>query len=395
MIGSSFERHFGGKGANQAVMACRLGGRAAMAGMLGSDAFAADYRAQMQAEGCDISAIGTAPGEASSSGVACITVDGAGRNTIVVVPGANAALAVADVDSRRDLFGGAAVLLCQNEVNIDVTIRALDLAAAAGCLTVFNPAPASAACAAAARHCHVLCPNEVELASLTGLPAESDDQVQTAAFKLLEESPNLLAVVVTLGGRGVCVVQRGEGAHGVTFTAAPKVDVVDTVGAGDCFIGKEHCIYYYGHVLSIYLRYTPILTIARLLGRVPGSGRGSGLCGVAGRAVRLAVRHEEGRADVLPAARGAARGVPTMTHACMDICVFIAVTDNMYLRSLSLNLNKNCKKILYHWHMNMLHNINTQRCMICLICCILLRIKRVLPSSLLFWRWLRSLGTRR
>jgi ribokinase len=165
-------------------------------------------------------------------------VDGAGRNTIVVVPGANAALSVTDVDRHRETFQSAAVLLCQNEVGIDVTIRALDLASAAGCVTVFNPAPASPACASAALHCHVLCPNEIELATLSGLSADSECQVQAAACKLLDDAPNLRAVVVTLGGRGVCVVQRTDGPHSVDFIAAPSVDVVDTVGAGDCFIGN-------------------------------------------------------------------------------------------------------------------------------------------------------------
>jgi ribokinase len=217
-----------------------------MVGMLGTDSFAADYRTQMIAEGCNIDGIGEVPGN-YSSGVACISVDSAGHNTIVVVPGANAALSVEDVDRNQDIFQRAAVLLCQNEINIDVTIRALDLARAAGCITVFNPAPASSACASAASHCHVLCPNEVELATLSGLPVDSEGQVQAATFKLLDENPDLRAVVVTLGDRGVCVVQRTgtDGAHSVAFIAAPRVDVVDTVGAGDCFIGKltQYCRY--------------------------------------------------------------------------------------------------------------------------------------------------------
>jgi ribokinase len=227
-------RHFttcyGGKGANQAVMAARLGGQVSLVARVGRDLFGPDMTEHFRAEGIDTRFVTATHG--TSTGTAVITIDAAGRNTILVTPGANGLLTAADVEAARSAIESARVLVCQQEVPTDANLAAMRIAANAGVPVVFNPAPVGDGIPAEVYQlATVLCPNEHEAAMLTGLPVGTPEEAELAAKKLLERGSR--NVVVTLGGRG-CLVATPER---MTVLPAAPAQAVDTTGAGDAFIG--------------------------------------------------------------------------------------------------------------------------------------------------------------
>ncbi len=226
-----FTMGYGGKGANQAVMAARLGADVVLVARVGNDLFGRDMLAHLRTEGIDTRRVTSTDGV--PTGTAVITVDDAGRNTIAVTPGANGLLAPADVDAARSAIESARVLVCQQEVPTETNLAAMRLAAGAGVPVVFNPAPASTTIPAEVyRLSTVFCPNEHEAAVLTGKSVESPEEAETAARELMARGAH--NVVVTLGARG-CLVATPRG---MTALPAPVVEAVDTTGAGDAFIGS-------------------------------------------------------------------------------------------------------------------------------------------------------------
>jgi ribokinase len=216
VLGDDRQELPGGKGANQAVAAARLGAEVAFVGRVGDDDAGRRLRDGLAAEGVDVTHVrvdADAP-----TGVALIAVDRAGENKIVVSSGANARVSAADVEAAREVLANAAVTLVQHEVPEDTVAAAI---AAAGGTVVLNPAPARPIVAPV----DVLVPNRGELETLAG---RAGDPVELA--RGLEVAR---AVVVTLGSEGAVVV---EGAH-VERIPAPEVDAVDTTGAGDAFCG--------------------------------------------------------------------------------------------------------------------------------------------------------------
>jgi ribokinase len=204
----------GGKGANQAVAAARLGADVAFVGRVGADAAGRRLRADLEDEGVDVTGLRSDDG--APSGMALIGVDEGGENAIIVSPGANGRVGDEDVAAAGELLASAGVVLLQHEIPAAAVAAA---AAAAGGRLVLNPAPAREL----AGRADVLVPNRGELERLAGggPPAE-------AAARL-----GLPAVVVTLGAEGALVVE-GSGTEEV---GAPEVQVVDTTGAGDAFCG--------------------------------------------------------------------------------------------------------------------------------------------------------------
>ena len=233
VFGKSFHKNYGGKGANQAVMVARLDGHVSFLTKVGSDSFGDDYISQLLREHVNIDLILRS---SESTGIACINVEDSGSNTIIIIPGANSDLSVDDVRTIHTSninIQRASVLLCQNEIPLLSTLTALNIAKHCGMLSIWNPAPAPTMIESQEliSITDIVCPNELELAAMTGLPTNSDEEVQEASKILL--GMGCLAVIVTLGSRGACLITNRE----ISFFNAPKVAAKDTVGAGDAFIG--------------------------------------------------------------------------------------------------------------------------------------------------------------
>jgi ribokinase len=215
----------GGKGANQAHAAAKLGADVLLVASVGTDAAADDERAALAADGVDTSGLTASAGP---TGLAVVLVDAAGENAIAVAPGANEQLAPAMVTGAlRGWLDASSVVLCSLEVPVAAVAEAAEAAAAADALAVINPAPALPLPPELLRGT-VLTPNEGELGRLV----PDADGENAAVARLLECGAR--AVVVTRGSRGASVFRTGQPPASV---AAPHVRVVDTVGAGDAFNG--------------------------------------------------------------------------------------------------------------------------------------------------------------
>jgi ribokinase len=227
LLGGDYARHPGGKGANQAVAAARAGGRVAMVGRVGEDAFGHALLAALRADGVDVGDVRTTPER--PTGVAFITVDAAAQNTIVVASGANAALTPEDLDPRS--FRGAAVVVLQLEVPLDTVVAAARAGRAVGARVVLNLAPARALGPDALADVDVLVVNETEAALLTGLDAASVARDPEPALRALTD--RVPAAVVTLGAAGAAW-REGDDAGQVP---GHRVAAIDTTAAGDAFVG--------------------------------------------------------------------------------------------------------------------------------------------------------------
>jgi len=229
VVGEHFTTASGGKGANQAVAAARLGAEVVLIARVGGDDFGRRNLETYRHEGIDTSYI--AVDREAPSGVALIVVEKGGENRIVVVPGANGRLSPGDVGRARDAFADAAVLLAQLEVPLETVEEALRLAREKRLKTILNPAPARLLPAGLLQLVDVLTPNETELAHITGGETGDLKGVAAAARKLLGLGPK--HVIVTLGEKGALVVSK----RGEAYVPSFPVDAVDTTAAGDAFNG--------------------------------------------------------------------------------------------------------------------------------------------------------------
>ncbi len=229
LLGSAFATFAGGKGANQAVAAARLGASVAMLGCIGDDAFGTQLREGLRSEHIDTAHLHTA--NQTSSGIAVITVAADGANTIVVSPGANAAFTAGHVDAAQDAIDGAAMLICQLEVPLDTVRHAISVAARRGTPVLLNPAPAQPLPDALYRQVSVLVVNETEARLLTDVTVDSPESAREAAARL--RAKGVETVIVTLGAAGVWYSTDSEEGH----LPAPRVDAIDTTAAGDTFVG--------------------------------------------------------------------------------------------------------------------------------------------------------------
>lgn len=228
--GSRFNTGFGGKGANQAVMAAKLGADVVIVTKVGRDDFGDRTVDNFRRLGVDVGQVSRT--DQASTGVAPIFVDPAGNNAIVIVTGANDLLDAGDIDAARQAMHDAGVVICQLEIPVAVTAAALRSARSEGTVTILNPAPARDDLTdELLADCDVLCPNQTEAALLTGRRIETIDDALAAARDLLGRGPK--AVVVTLGSDGCVVADQG----GVDHMAGVSVEAVDSTGAGDAFVG--------------------------------------------------------------------------------------------------------------------------------------------------------------
>ncbi len=225
-----FAMGFGGKGANQAVAAARLGSEVAMIGRVGDDAFGEATLANFRAHGIDTSHVQKTPGV--SNGVAPIFVEPSGENRILIVPGANAHLAPADIDAAEAVLAAADLILLQLEIPLPTVYHAIGCARRLGKPVLLNPAPAAADLdRAALAGVTFFVPNESELCLLTGAEVASLAAAGVAARPLL--AAGIAHVIVTLGAKGALWLS----AAGEQPVAPVRVAATDTTGAGDAFIG--------------------------------------------------------------------------------------------------------------------------------------------------------------
>lgn len=219
----------GGKGANQAVAAARLGGEVSFVGCVGDDGFGSRLRGALSDSGVDVSHLQVAAGVAS--GIAMVMTEASGENSIAISGGANDRLRPEDIDARAALIGQAALLVCQFESPMDTVERALELSRLRGVPVLLNPAPARPIADSWLDGLRFLVPNRHELASLSGLAINHPGDIEAAARQLLARG--VQTVIVTLGRDGVAHIDSA----GMRIHPAPVVDVVDTTGAGDTFVG--------------------------------------------------------------------------------------------------------------------------------------------------------------
>lgn len=230
VIGQRFEQGFGGKGANQAVMARLMGAQVAMVNSVGEDSYGSETLANFASYGVDTRHIIRSPG---ASGVAPIWVEADGSNRIIVVPGANAGLtpqhaaaAVADMDRVDAVIG-------QFEIDQAVTTAGFQAARARGATTILNPAPAAAVSPALAAVSDWIIPNEHEFAIIAGAAGLADDVDDAVALAALADHLGT-RLLVTLGERGAALVEENGDC---SIVPTPIVEAADTTGAGDAFVG--------------------------------------------------------------------------------------------------------------------------------------------------------------
>jgi ribokinase len=229
--GTAFQLGYGGKGANQAVMAARLGSPVSLVTKVGDDVFGEGTRENLAAHAVDTAHVHVT--DAASSGVAPIAVTPDGANAIIIVTGANDHLTVEELERARPAIAEAAVVVCQLEIPLALTHAALRIAREEGARTILNPAPARERLPAEVYELSdVLCPNEPETAVLTGRRASTPADVNAQAGALRDRGAR--AVVLTLGDRG-CLLVDDDGA---TALPGEPADAVDTTGAGDAFVGS-------------------------------------------------------------------------------------------------------------------------------------------------------------
>lgn len=230
IIGSNFLTTGGGKGANQAVAAARLGVSTHMIGRVGNDNFGEELLTNLQSFGLNTDNISI--DQNSHSGVAIIAVDDGGQNNIIVIPGANNHLGDADIERLQKLLPGATSLLLQLEIPLEVVHRAALIACEAGVRVILDPAPARSDLPLELYPLiDTIAPNEVEASQLVGFAVHDTETAIKAAKKLQERG--VKNAIVKLGDRGVVAVTADR----TLFVPAFAVEAIDTVGAGDAFNG--------------------------------------------------------------------------------------------------------------------------------------------------------------
>ncbi|MCD8299672.1 MAG: ribokinase [Clostridiales bacterium] len=229
IIASDFSRSPGGKGANQAYAVGRLGGDIVMLGAVGDDEDGASLLSSLKSVGVDTSGVMICPD--APTGVAQISVDKAGNNTIVVVPGANMEVDTSYIDAHRSVIDASDIVIMQLEIPIDTVVYTARLAKTMGKYVILDPAPAIPDLPEEIyRYVDLLKPNETELCILAGMSLDDGDYTEKISVIRKKGASNLL---VSLGSEGVLVSLHGREDR---LIPGRKVTAVDTTAAGDCFV---------------------------------------------------------------------------------------------------------------------------------------------------------------
>nr|WP_225995391.1 ribokinase [Lentilactobacillus parabuchneri] len=242
-----FQMGFGGKGANQAVAAARLGSKVSFISMVGNDSFGKQQLANFKSNSIDTTGVGVG---SKSSGAAPIFVDPTSDNRILIIKGANNELTPAVLDNYIDLIQNTKIVVLQQEIPLETNYHAIDLANEFKIPVLLNPAPANKELDIN----HVskvdfFSPNETELSTLTGMPTSNLDEIKRAASRMV--TMGVKNIIVTLGSKGVLWVNNTNS----ELIPAIKVKAVDTTGAGDSFIGSFAHYYAQGEDIPVALKH--------------------------------------------------------------------------------------------------------------------------------------------
>jgi ribokinase len=229
VLGGSFFMNPGGKGANQAIAVARLGGDAAFIGKIGDDIFGKQSAQLFDEEG--VNTLGIVSDVALPSGIALITVDKNGENSIVVAPGANANLQPADVEKAFGYYPDAEILLIQLEIPMETVAYTAKRAKRQGMQIILNPAPANDLPAETFQLIDIMTPNENEAEMLSGVRITDIEHAREAALKI--QAKGATHVIITMGKQGAAVLEDNDFFH----VPAPHVETLDTTAAGDVFNG--------------------------------------------------------------------------------------------------------------------------------------------------------------
>lgn len=245
IIGGIFRMGQGGKGANQAIAAKRLGGDVTFVCKLGRDIFGRNALKYYKEAGIDTSNVLFSD---KPSGVALISVDEYAENSIVVASGANSDFTVDDIDSISPLIKGSGIILLQLEIPVPAVLRAAQIALDNGVMVVLNPAPATELPDELLKCVSLIIPNECESSSLTGIPVTDKNSAIEAASVLKHRG--IGNVIVTMGSKGALIYDDN-----ISFIPAIKVKAVDTTAAGDTFCGGVCVALSEGHTLADAVRF--------------------------------------------------------------------------------------------------------------------------------------------
>ncbi|MCQ2183969.1 MAG: ribokinase [Bacteroidales bacterium] len=228
VLGGEFKMGPGGKGANQAVAASRLGGDVTFICKVGRDLFGDNSINLYNKEGMDTSHILRSD---KPSGIALILVDAKAENCISVAPGANGDITVSDIEKLEPVIAQADYVILQLEITVAAVVKAAQIAKASGAYVILNPAPACPLPAEIFSNISLITPNQTEIALMTGIEVSDEDSLHAAVRKIQEMG--VKDVVVTLGSKGSLVCQGSD----FIFVPSQKVKAVDTTAAGDTFCG--------------------------------------------------------------------------------------------------------------------------------------------------------------
>jgi ribokinase len=229
VLSGSFFMNPGGKGANQAVAIARLGGEVLFVSKMGNDVFGKQFSQLFSDEGIDTRYL--LSDEDLPSGVALITVDQAGENSIVVASGANANLMSSDMDGALTQIASAGILLVQLEIPMETVNYVVKFASSKGVKVILNPAPANTLTPELLECIYILTPNKTEASMIAGIEVADIESAKKAAQVICSKGAK--NVVVTMGSLGAVICKSGE----CSVVSARKVETVDTTAAGDVFNG--------------------------------------------------------------------------------------------------------------------------------------------------------------
>ena len=229
LVGNTFGMFLGGKGANQAIAASRAGATVTMIGRLGNDLFGNQFLEKFSKEGINTDFV--IQDDENGTGVGMPLIDASGNNSIVIIPQANMALTVDNINKAESIIAEADVLIMQCEVPMEANQRAAEIAKQNDTLVILNPAPAQLIPDQILKLVDIITPNETETETLTGLHTKTENDVLVAGKNLL--SKGVETVILTLGDRGSLLLNE----DGEKMIPAFDVTVVDTTAAGDSFSG--------------------------------------------------------------------------------------------------------------------------------------------------------------